>query len=277
MTMRAVVLLAIHALICSARGIAPAHVEPGAAASHVASSAERTVEQGVPDDSPRRALQETSEELGWWDQTTQTMGGLISAPIGDAMRSYINPAFEWVAANWVQPCANIAYTAFMIYLFVKLPRHVALVIGLATFLIGPTVAEIIIELAWLIVQAAAKRPISVVFGVWFLMFFTTKFVRTWLRKTWQKCAMCLGMDVDQDGDVDWLDVLYFFQHRTACGRWLNENVLSHFFDGDDAHAYFSLQRKQAAPSVQAQAARLQRIEEMLEKLTEQLADKKLST
>ena len=74
-----------------------------------------------------------------------SVGSAVAAPIGNMMVSYINPAFEWIRVNWVEPVANVLYVLLMLWAFLELPLHASLALGLATFLIGPAFMEAVLQ------------------------------------------------------------------------------------------------------------------------------------
>ena len=238
------------------------------------SDLQRAVQQEL-----RRILQESAEaprENWWqhvesgWEKTKEGFASTVSAPITAFVHHTINPAFQWISENWTQPTANILYTLGMLYLFATLPQGVALVVGFFTVFIGPAMLEGLLELLWLVVETAATEPVYIVLTVWVCLFFNSAILRVHIAPRigglLQRCAMCVGMDADGTGAVDWLDVLYFLQHGNPPGRWITENVTSKLFEGDP-HAYFTMRREQKAMGVEV---RLERMEATLDLIAEHL-------
>ena len=210
----------------------------------------------------RRVLQ--SEEVGWWQQVKDTASRTVATPLSAAVQH----TWEWMKTSWLNPTANIIYTCLILYMFYSLPTHAALAVGLATFFYGPTVVATLLEGVGVSLESAAANPLYIIVAVWLLMLFNTKVFRVAVQAATQRCAMGLGMDADQSGRVDWLDMLYWMRNLAVI-KWAGS-----LFEGD-MHGYFQLQREEERkkPTLAALDARLTRIEEMLEKVLAQAAMK----
>ena len=125
-----------------------------------------------------------SPPLSWWDSGVQ---GLTGTVVKSVHEYFIQP-LQWALENLLMPVANVLYTCAVIYAFLVLPLHAALVLGLATFMIGPSAMEGLLGLAWLVLELAASQPLVVIFAVWCILLLDTKVVRVQLPMALQRFA-----------------------------------------------------------------------------------------
>ena len=106
---------------------------------------------------------------------------------------------------------NILYGISVLFGFLFLPRGPMLFATLATMWIGPALVLILLGVIAAALVAFALYPIVSV-GLMCGWFFATSKMAQTLGKRW-------GLDSDQDGDVDWLDLLHFLA-KTDVGHSL---------------------------------------------------------
>ena len=106
---------------------------------------------------------------------------------------------------------NLLYGLCVLFGFLFLPRGPMLFATLATLWVGPALVLILLGTTAALLAAFALYPITSV-AVMCTWFFVTSRMAQTLGKRW-------GLDSDNDGDVDWLDVLHVFA-KTDFGQSL---------------------------------------------------------
>ena len=117
--------------------------------------------------------------------------------------------------HYVMIVSNVFYVGLMLAGFRSLPANFMLFVGILSFAFGPALITMVIGLASYLVMYAANHPQLVVFCAWLVVLLQHSFV--------QNLGVRLGLDKDQDGDVDWLDAIKALHEATkgSCiGRWL---------------------------------------------------------
>jgi hypothetical protein len=97
---------------------------------------------------------------------------------------------------------NLLYCSTVLACLVLLPRgYVLLATTLVTILVGPALALGVLAVLGLVIVAFALYPLTSVMTMWSIFFLTSHCA--------QVLGKSLGLDVDQDGDVDLLDLLHY--------------------------------------------------------------------
>lgn len=90
-----------------------------------------------------------------------------------------------------------------------------LFVGVISFVFGPSLMSLTLGLFGTICYAAAQHPVLIVFCAWVVLLLKHSAV--------QRLGISMGLDKDEDGDVDWLDAILFLHEAiegTRFGRWL---------------------------------------------------------
>ena len=106
---------------------------------------------------------------------------------------------------------NVLYGCCVWVGFLFLRRDYMLLGTLLTLYVGPAIILILIGLLGLMLAAFAIYPVTSVFVMWLFFFLTSQLAQT--------LGQYLGLDVDEDGDVDFLDLLHWFA-STKVGKFL---------------------------------------------------------
>ena len=123
---------------------------------------------------------------------------------------------------------NLLYGLSTLIGFLMLPRGFMLVVTAVTVLVGPALVLIMLGIMALVLIAFALYPITSVATLWIFFFLTSHMA--------QVLGCRLGLDKDQDGDVDWLDLLHLLA-STKTGKFLcldslhdmlNESTMNQF-------------------------------------------------
>lgn len=197
--------------------------------------------------------------------------GLVSGPARGLFEAYVAPAAAAFVDHYFGPISNLMYCAAMLYAFVHLPVNAALLLGLSTFLFGPLAMRCVLYALELAVALAVASPILCVFLLWLGLLMQTQLARRVVPPLAQQLALCLGLDRDRSGAVDWLDVVYWCEHR-ACGVWLTKHVAVPLFGGS-VHSHFAERRKLPPPPTVASLERqLERMEAAQGELAHELRE-----
>jgi hypothetical protein len=120
--------------------------------------------------------------------------------------------------------ANLTFCLVMLYGFVRLPADVMLIVGTVTLFIGPALvlwfASIVSELGYFAMWA----PMLFVATLLLLLLFKSSAVQ-WL-------GLKLGLDVNEDGRVDWRDVVVALQRSRGyieAKEWLQRQLVGRGF------------------------------------------------
>ena len=119
--------------------------------------------------------------------------------------------FLELLVTFLQPLSNVLYVFIMLYGFAKLPVNFMLVAGIVTAFIGPYFVAILIKLLMAIVSMGASYPIVVGLFAWLAVFMQSAL--------FQQFAIAVGLDRNQDGSVNFHDVLGWLA-ETRVGRAL---------------------------------------------------------
>ena len=90
---------------------------------------------------------------------------------------------------------NLLYVMMLVGGFFMLPRTRMLVITLLTFAVGPALVLIATGATGAFLALAAFRPMYTALAIWIVAFLSSRI--------FQSVAVYLGLDQDNDGDVDW--------------------------------------------------------------------------
>lgn len=102
----------------------------------------------------------------------------------------------------VSSLCNVLYGIFVLVGFWLLPRERMLLITALTVYIGPALILLFIGGFVLLIVSFALYPVSAVFAVWVWFFLSSHLA--------QVIGKYLGLDDDEDGNVDILDLLHYF-------------------------------------------------------------------
>lgn len=102
-----------------------------------------------------------------------------------------------IALNMI---CNLLYCTSILFGFLFLPRGYMLIGTLATLLVGPALILILLGTVGLLAVAFCLYPMASVMSLWLIFFLTSQIFQVLGQK--------LGLDADEDGDVDFLDLLY---------------------------------------------------------------------
>ena len=111
---------------------------------------------------------------------------------------------------------NVLYGCCVWFGFMFLRRDYMLLGTLLTLYIGPAIILVLMGTIGVTLVAFAVYPVTSVFVIWFFFFLTSQMA--------QALGMYLGLDSDNDGDVDFLDLLHWMA-STRVGRFLGMPVL----------------------------------------------------
>jgi hypothetical protein len=106
---------------------------------------------------------------------------------------------------------NALYGILVLIGFLLLPRERMLIITALTLYVGPSIILLLVGGFVLLVASFALYPVISVLVVW-IWFFLTSHVAQVLGKS-------LGLDSNEDGNVDMLDLIYYFAN-TRWGEWI---------------------------------------------------------
>jgi hypothetical protein len=109
----------------------------------------------------------------------------------------------------VKPLANLVYVFVMLVGFSKLPANFMLVVGGVTILFGPVCVIYFFRIVGFLISTAAYAPFVIVLGAWSVLFLSSA--------VFQRMAHAMGLDLDGDGTVDSLDMLWWCAN-TRVGR-----------------------------------------------------------
>jgi len=129
---------------------------------------------------------------------------------------------------------NVLYGLFVLIGFMVLPRGKMLFLTMITILIGPALVLILLGCAAALIAAFAMYPITSVSTVWLFFFLTSHIAQALGRK--------LGLDSDNDGDVDMLDLLHFVA-KTRIGTWLGLPQLHAWLDDATRDPFQEIHRR----------------------------------
>jgi len=113
-----------------------------------------------------------------------------------------------VALNMI---CNLLYCTCILFGFLLLPRGYMLFGTLATLLVGPALILILLGTVGLLAIGFCLYPMASVISMWLVFFLSSQLFQVLGRK--------LGLDADEDGDVDFLDLLHCAA-RTKWGQWI---------------------------------------------------------
>lgn len=108
----------------------------------------------------------------------------------------------------ISTICNVLYGLSILLGFMFFNRGTMLIFTIATMWIGPAMVLILLGTCLLALGAFAVYPVTSVFAMTTWFFFTSQLAQTLGRR--------YGLDSDEDGDVDWLDLLYFLS-KTKIG------------------------------------------------------------
>lgn len=106
---------------------------------------------------------------------------------------------------------NVVYCTLMLIGFSSLPREFMIKVGLLTILIGPAVVLLLLAFLGATIVCMALYPGYFVLLIWIIDFVKGELV--------QRVGKYLGLDQDNDGDVDLEDIFLFFAN-SSLGRSL---------------------------------------------------------
>ena len=99
----------------------------------------------------------------------------------------------------VSTLCNLLYVMMLVGGFLVMPRDRMLIITVLTFAVGPALVLIAIGATGAFLALAAFRPMYMALAIWIVAFLSSRI--------FQSVAVYLGLDQDNDGDVDWLDIV----------------------------------------------------------------------
>lgn len=97
------------------------------------------------------------------------------------------------------------YCTTVLVSFLIFPRGLVLFGTLCTIFVGPALALVVLGAIALVIGAFALYPLASVLTMWLIFFLTSQCA--------QVIGKRLGLDVDEDGDVNMLDLLHFLSNR----------------------------------------------------------------
>ena len=97
------------------------------------------------------------------------------------------------------------------------------VVAVLILLLGPNVVGFFLWIAGMLVDVSMKYPIGVIVFLFLCKLLSSKLL--------QKLLVCLNLDADEDGDVDFLDVVHALG-ATPCGRCLRLDRLHTYLHDD---------------------------------------------
>ena len=140
----------------------------------------------------------------WWD-----VGGFVtgwSGLKGIFQSQLLTDVVGWFT-HWLISISNIIFVGTVALGYLLLPRQVMIYVGLVGLFVGPVAIQALLKVLGFGFAAAAYVPGLMVLLMWIVAFATSK--------TAQRLGLWLGLDKDEDGDVDWEDVLEALVNRVS--------------------------------------------------------------
>lgn len=100
---------------------------------------------------------------------------------------------------------NLMYCTTVLASFLIFPRGYVLFVTICTIFVGPALALVVLGAFALVIGAFALYPLLSVLTMWLFFFLTSQCA--------QVIGKRLGLDVDEDGDVNFLDLLHYLSNR----------------------------------------------------------------
>lgn len=96
--------------------------------------------------------------------------------------------------------ANLGFSAVMLWGFYYLPPDAMLLVGLITFIFGPALVLLLLNLVGVVFFIAGHSPM-----IFVALLFCLAFLRS---RLWQSIGRSLGLDRDGDGKITWHDAIH---------------------------------------------------------------------
>ena len=157
--------------------------------------------------------------------------------------------------SFLTAIGNLVFSGVMLYGFIKLPPDFMLVVGLITFLVGPSLILGIFSILGGVAFLASWMPMFFVGVLWFLALFRSAAL--------QVVGVRLGLDRNSDGSVDVKDAVFALQHASwyvTLKEKLQQSPAKGFVRLDDVEA--ALIRDE--PSIDGLQAQITKLESKLD-------------